>query len=200
MLGPPSSKELPIFYQALFALFILTLGLSPVCAEPPLPPHPGTTASGSSWILSAGGAVDFPHSNWNPDYRIGIGSGAEVSVPLAPDWTAGLGLGYFHYQGNDSNGPILIDEIRVLPMARFYPMEGNVSPYLTGGAGLAVQFAAAQGKIAGSLNPDGFLGMGMEIHLKAQEAFFLGTNYSLMIAGDVLAQDVEAVAGLRCGF
>ena len=150
--------------------------------------------------MSAGGAVDFPHSNWDPDYRIGIGSRAEISLSLADSWSAGLGLGYFHYQGNNAAGPILIDEIRALPMVRYCLTNGKVNPYLTGGAGLAIQFAAASGVIYGTLNPDGFLGAGLEIRLADREAFFFESNYSLMLAYGTLAQDIESVAGLRSGF
>ena len=182
--------------RAAFVFFILSAG--PLWAEPSGSTPTATTAG--NWILSAGGAVDFPHSNWSPAYRIGIGSRAELSAPLDADWTVGLGIGYFHYQGNDSSGPILIDELRILPMTRFYLTNSNVNPYLTGGAGLAVQFTAASGKIAGNLNPDGFLGAGLEIRLAAQEALYFESNYSLMMAAGTLEQDIEALGGLRCGF
>jgi hypothetical protein len=188
-----------IFFRVASALFILGVGLSSLRADPTSTDTPASTTSGS-WILSAGGAVDFPHANWSPAYRVGIGSRAELNVPLGTNWATGLALGYFHYQGNDSSGPILIDELRVLPMLRFYPGSGNVSPYITGGAGLAAQFAAASGVITGNLNPDGFLGLGLEIHLADREALFVESNFSLMAAGATLQQDVDAVAGLRSGF
>ena len=186
-----------------FKLFACFSGILALLAEGTIPlfaeSAPASMNSGS-WILSAGGAVDFPHSNWSPAYRIGIGSRAEISVPLDAVWAAGLDLGYFHYQGNDAGGPILIDEIRVLPMLRAYLSRENFNPYLTGGAGLAVQFSVASGTTQSLLNPDGFLGVGFEVRLADQESIFFETNYSLMLSGNTLAQDVEAVAGLRSGF
>ena len=192
-------KIIKAIFQTVMFLFILGSGFSPVYAEDSSTDNSAPTTSGS-WILSVGGAVDFPHANWNLDYRVGIGSRAELNVPLEHDWAAGLGLGYFHYQGNDLLGPILIDELRVLPMIRYYLSEGNVSPYLSGGAGLAVQFSAVSGVITPYLNPDTFLGFGLEIHLAAREAIFVETNYSLMLAGSILAQDIDIVTGLRSGF
>jgi len=180
-----------------FSLFILVV--TPIFAEPATDTMPASPNSGS-WILSAGGAVDFPHSNWSPAYRVGIGSRAELSVSLGPNWSAGLGMGYFHYQGNDSTGPILIDEIRILPMVRYYLTTGKVNPYFSGGAGLAVQFAAGSGTITSTLNPDAFFGAGLEIRLADREAIFMETNYSVMMAYSTAAQDTEAVAGLRSGF
>ncbi|HXL73829.1 MAG TPA: hypothetical protein VN963_09405, partial [bacterium] len=61
-------------------------------------------------------------------------------------------------------------------------------------------FAAASGTITGTLNPDGFLGAGLEIRLANREAIFIESNYSLMLAYGTVAEDVEAVAGLRSGF
>src|ERR1700677_1254114 len=89
------------YLQAVLTFLILGFGSSPLFAEPGADIDPASTNSGS-WILSAGGAVDFPHSNWSPAYRVGIGSRAEIGFPLGADWAAGLGLGYFHYQGNDA--------------------------------------------------------------------------------------------------
>lgn len=195
-----SSRHLSLaFFPYGSVFFILGFGCTPLFAEAAGNPIPASVNAGS-WILSAGGAVDFPHANWSPAYRIGIGSRAEVSLSLDENWAAGLGMGYFHYQGNDAGGPILIDEIRVLPMLRYFLVNGKVNPYLTGGAGLAVQFAAASGMITGALNPDGFLGAGLEIRLADRESIFFESNYCLMLAYGTVAQDVEAVAGLRSGF
>ncbi len=192
-----SRKDFLLKLSLVFCFFIL--GFAPLFAESAINTTPTSPNSGS-WILSAGGAFDFPHSNWSPAYRVGIGSRAEISLPLDTNWSAGLGMGYFHYQGNDSTGPILIDEIRILPMVRYYLTTDKVNPYLTGGAGLAVQFAAVSGTTAGTLNPDAFLGAGLEIRLADREAIFFETNYSVMMAYGTAAQDVEAVAGLRSGF
>jgi hypothetical protein len=183
-----------------FAFLILGFGFVPLFAEPSQDvPAASAPAATESWVLNAGGAVDFPIDNWNAAYRIGIGSRGEVSFPISSNWTAGLAFGYFHYQGNDATGPVIIDEIRVLPTLRLYLSDANLNPYLDGGAGVAAQFAAASGTITPHLNPDGFLGLGFELRLAPHEAIFFENNYSLMFAGRV-QQDEEAILGLRCGF
>ncbi len=193
-----SSRSFPLLA---LVLSLLVLGTWPLrlLAEPTGTSTPAPRGS-ESWILSVGGAVDFPHSNWSPAYRIGIGSRGEFGFPLNADWSAGIGLGFFHYQGNDPSGPVIIDELRVLPLLRYYLSDENFNPYLSGGAGLSAQFAAASGTIAGHLYPDGFLGTGFEVRLADREALFFEVNYSVMLADRVLAQDFEAVIGLRCGF
>jgi hypothetical protein len=197
--GIRESVNLFNFLPVVLAGLMFGACFAPRFAEAEETAAPASTNTGN-WVISAGGAVDFPHANWNLDYRIGIGSRAEIGLSLDDDWSLSLGLGYFHYQGNDLSGPILIDEIRVLPTVRVILTNGKFNPYLTGGAGFSVQFAAASGVIAATLNPDGFLGAGLELRLADREAFFFESNYSLMAAYGTVAQDIEAVAGLRCGF
>src|SRR6185369_10823417 len=196
MLASHSKKEPFMKYFIRFStaltLLVLGVGVSPLFAEPTSTPTTAPAIAGNR-ILSAGGAADFPLTNWNPAYTIGIGSLGELSFPLDPNWTWGFWMGYFHYQGNDFSGPVIIDEVRIIPMVRFYPAVGGVSPYLTGGLGVAAQFVAVSGTITPNLNPDGFVGAGFEARLTAQEAVFFEADYNLIIAGGgTLTQDAVA--------
>jgi len=193
------------------ALLILGIGSSPLFAKPivktlttdedseSVSPTPTPTVS-RTWILGLGGAVDLPVQNWNPVYSIGYGTKLEMSSNIDAHWIVGLGLSYFHFQGVNFSGQVTNDDLRILPMARFFPGEGKFSPYLTGGAGLAVQFASALGGTVTNLNPDVFGGAGLEMRLASQETIFVEAHYNLILAGSALGQDTVLLGGLRSGF
>jgi hypothetical protein len=152
--------------------------------------------------LGVAGAVDLPVQNWNPVYSIGYGSKLELGLAFDPSWIAGIGLSYFHYQGVNFSGQVINDDFRAIPMVRYYPISAGIRPYLTAGAGLAVQFSAALDGTEKdiNLNPGGFLGAGLELRLGAQDSLFVEGDYNLILASSTLGQDAALFGGLRCGF
>jgi hypothetical protein len=199
----PTATILPTQAKTQPTKIPITPTAKPTPVNTPAPPTSPSTAGPAArrWILGFGGSVDFPSQNWNPAYSLGFGNSLELSYYANPHFLVlGLGLDYFHYQGLNFSGEVTDNDLRILPMARFFIFKGEFSSYLTGGAGLAVQFASALGNTATNLNPDGFLGAGFEYRFAPREAAFAEGRYNFIRAGDVWGQDKSLIVGLRSGF
>jgi hypothetical protein len=151
--------------------------------------------------VGLGAAVDFPSQNWNPAYTYGQGYSLELSYYVDPRLlVVGLGFDFFNFQGLNFDGQVTDNDFRIHPMIRFLIVKGTLTPYLTCGAGVAVQSAAVADEMATNLNPDGYLGAGLEYRFAPRESAFVEGQYNLIRAGDVWGQDKSLRAGLRSGF
>jgi hypothetical protein len=150
--------------------------------------------------LGLGACLDFPAQDWNSAYTLGYGYSLELASPIQASWTLALGLTYFHDQGVNDGFQVANDDWRLLPAARYFLKEGDLRPYLTGGLGLDLQIASIPGQTAVNLDPDWFLGAGLEKSLADRESVFLEARYNFILAGGDLGQDVALSGGLRDSF
>lgn len=151
------------------------------------------------WYLRLGGTLDVPAQDWNGAYKLGGGVGTALGYRLDGHFALQLEALNFNYSGTNAGIAVSDMDLRILPTARYTFGDQDIRPYLTAGAGLALQFATAAGVSQSYTNPVLVLGAGESFRLGSDSDLFLQVQYGLILTSDVTGQDVPIQAGVEFG-
>ncbi len=149
------------------------------------------------WSLDISPGVSVPVQNWNPAYTFGIGSALRLGYGLNDHWKVSLGLDYYYFSGTNFAGNVSDNDLRILPRIAYYFGSGNFRVYEFTEAGTAFQFAAASLGAFTNFNFDFAQGLGVETNLDLRDAVFMEARYNMILASDVLGQDISLGLGYR---
>jgi hypothetical protein len=126
-------------------------------------------SASAEWQVGAWGGANRSRLDIEPtplsaqlDARAGKSLGVVIEIPLSPRWALSLQPGYVErgtgFQVDTDGGlpqePVRRDvhhaAVEVPALARFFPIEGSVQPYLAGGISIARLFRSGAGAIATS--------------------------------------------------
>jgi outer membrane protein OmpA-like peptidoglycan-associated protein len=156
-----------------------------------------STDDPGKWDLQVGLGLDLPGSNWQSAYNLGPGGGLALGYEFDPAFYLGLDLEDFYFSGTNWSGAVSDNDLRVLPILKYYFLKEGFRPYLLAGAGVDIEFLSSSLENNTPLNFDTVVGAGVEIPLSSGMGLFVEGKYNLLVFGNgATAGDVPLLAGL----